>query len=115
MSLVAGVDWQWRRCRSAFAGTKHNYLILGEELSLLFFDGDIHLSSFIIPSSPSASLIGNIHPDVTSLLYEYAIRLEMKDAFFGCHESYRFPFPPFVLHLSPVLPEGGTVSFQDHR
>ena len=21
-------------------------------------------------------------------LYEYAIRLEMKDAFFGCHESY---------------------------
>ena len=27
------------------------------------------------------------------ILYESAIRLEMKDAFFGCHESYRSPFP----------------------
>ena len=44
-------------------------------------------------------------------LYEYAIRLEMKDAFFGCHESYRFPFPPFVLHLSPVLQDAGFSGF----
>ena len=41
------------------------------------------------------------------ILYEYSIRLEMKDAFFGYHESYRFPFPPFVLHLSPVLQDAG--------
>ena len=45
------------------------------------------------------------------ILYEYAIRLEMKDAFFGCHESYRFPFPPFVLHLSPVLQDAGFSGF----
>ena len=44
-------------------------------------------------------------------MYEYAIRLEMKDAFFGCHESYRFPFPPFVLHLSPVLQDAGFSGF----
>ena len=25
--------------------------------------------------------------------YEYAIRLETKDKFFGCHEFYCFPFP----------------------
>ena len=35
----------------------------------------------------------------------------MKDAFFGCHESYRFPFPPFVLHLSPVLQGAGFSGF----
>ena len=27
------------------------------------------------------------------ILFEYAIRLEMKDAFFGCHESIFTPEP----------------------
>ena len=44
-------------------------------------------------------------------LYEYAIRLEMKDALVGGHEFYRFPLPPLVLHLSTVLQDAGFSGF----
>ena len=44
-------------------------------------------------------------------LYEYAIRLEMKDALVDCHEFYRFPPSPLVLHLSTVLQDAGFSGF----
>ena len=49
--------------------------------------------------------------DPMFLLCESAIRLVMKDDFFGFHGSYRFPFAPFVLHLSPVLQDTGFRGF----
>ena len=36
-------------------------------------------------------------------LYEYAIRLEMKDALVGGHEFYRFPLPPLCSTSPPYF------------
>ena len=36
-------------------------------------------------------------------LYEYAIRLEMKDALVDCHEFYRFPLPPLCSTSPPYF------------
>ena len=37
------------------------------------------------------------------ILYEYAIRLEMKDALVDCHEFYRFPLPPLCSTSPPYF------------
>ena len=37
------------------------------------------------------------------ILYEYAIRLEMKDALVGGHEFYRFPLPPLCSTSPPYF------------
>ena len=50
-----------------------------------------HLSSSI-PFTPSYFI-----------LYEYAIRLEMKDALVDCHEFYRFPLPPLCSTSPPYF------------